>query len=108
MYWRRFAISSIPLGDSEKFDVWIRQRWTEKDELLEQYVSTGRFPSSEIFASAHPSGKGASNNGFIETKVRPKHWWEVSQIFSVLATLAVLAHLGGRIWNMILYGKAVG
>lgn len=44
MYWRRFAVSSIPLKDPADTEQWLRDRWREKDDLLEQYVSTGRFP----------------------------------------------------------------
>ncbi|RDW61901.1 putative RNA polymerase II transcription elongation factor (Ctr9) [Aspergillus mulundensis] len=46
MYWRRFAVANIPLDDQDEFDAWLRARWTEKDELLDQYFETGRFPSA--------------------------------------------------------------
>lgn len=107
MYWRRFAMSSIPLDDPEAFDLWIRERWTEKDAMLEQYVSTGRFPAHEL-----PSkGGGTLNNapgGFIETEVRTEHWWEILQIFSVLASCGLLANLGAKIWNLAFYGSLAG
>lgn len=107
MYWRRFAMSSIPLDDPEAFDLWIRERWTEKDAMLEQYVSTGRFPAHEL-----PSkGGGTLNNapgGFIETEVRTEHWWEILQIFSVLASCGLLANLGAKIWNLAFYGSLTG
>lgn len=102
-------MSSIPLDDPDRFDVWIRERWREKDDLLEQYVATGRFPAHEL-----PSldGKGGTLNnapgGFIETEVRPKHWLEFLQIFSVLGTCALLAYWGAKIWNLVNFGSMDG
>jgi len=43
MYWRRFAMSSIPLTDAKEFEQWLLDRWREKDSLLEQWYDTGRF-----------------------------------------------------------------
>jgi len=100
-------VSSIPLDDQKKFDAWMLERWREKDTLLEQYVSTGRFPSHEL-----PDGKGATINnapgGFIETEVKPKYWWEVFQIFTVLGICAFLANVGAKFWNAAFYGKMTG
>lgn len=109
MYWRRFAMSSIPLDDPEKFDEWMRERWREKDALLEQYVSTGRFPAHEL---PSPEGNGATLNnapgGFIETEVRPKHWWEILKIFTVLGICGLVANLGAKFWNLAFYGSING
>ncbi|KAF9437284.1 hypothetical protein BGZ76_001346 [Entomortierella beljakovae] len=41
---RRFAIKDIPDTEPE-FVEWIRARWTEKDELMEQFYTNGKFPS---------------------------------------------------------------
>lgn len=61
MYWRRFATKSIPMDDTKAFDIWLRERWTEKDKLIENYIRTGRFPEDK-------SG-GAGPSGYIETAV---------------------------------------
>ena len=109
MYWRRFAMSSIPLDDSNKFDEWMRERWREKDDLLEQYVSTGRFPAHEIPASEkNRFTVDNSTGGFIETEVRTKHWWEIFQIFAILATCGLLANIGAKVWNLAFYGNMTG
>ncbi|OAQ31664.1 hypothetical protein K457DRAFT_71460 [Linnemannia elongata AG-77] len=44
MHLRRFAIKEIPETEPE-FVEWVRQRWQEKDELMEEFYTTGRFPS---------------------------------------------------------------
>lgn len=85
MYFRRFALSKIPLGDEDEkvFDQWIRDRWTEKDELLEEYMCTGRFPGIVGEDGKAVEGYEATTGGmttggyFIETEMKPKHWWEV-------------------------------
>ncbi|CAG8484150.1 7683_t:CDS:2 [Funneliformis mosseae] len=39
---RRYAISEIP-EDEDKFTAWLRQRWIEKDALLEEFYAKGHF-----------------------------------------------------------------
>ncbi|RIA82640.1 acyltransferase-domain-containing protein, partial [Glomus cerebriforme] len=39
---RRYAISEIP-EDEDKFTEWLRQRWIEKDALMEEFYTKGRF-----------------------------------------------------------------
>ncbi|TEY34114.1 hypothetical protein BOTCAL_0646g00040 [Botryotinia calthae] len=97
LFWRRFKIADIPLDNPEKFEVWLRERWYEKDALMEQYMTTGRFPANV------PSEKGTVED-FIETEVRPKHWWEVFDIFTVLATTGFIANLLAKVWNVVFYG----
>ncbi|KAF9392776.1 hypothetical protein CPB97_010152 [Podila verticillata] len=44
MHLRRFAIKDIPETEPE-FVEWVRARWQEKDDLMEEFYTTGRFPS---------------------------------------------------------------
>ncbi|KAF8928187.1 hypothetical protein BGZ47_001766 [Haplosporangium gracile] len=44
MHLRRFAIKEIPETEPE-FVEWVRQRWQEKDELMEEFYTSGKFPS---------------------------------------------------------------
>lgn len=109
MYWRRFAMSSIPLDDPEKFDLWLREKWTEKDALLEQYVATGRFPESKDLGgdgSDAEASKQDSQSGFIETEVETAHWWEFLQIFMVLGAFGLVANILAKIWLVVLHGKS--
>ncbi|KAI0123985.1 acyltransferase-like protein [Xylariales sp. AK1849] len=78
-YWRRFALADMPLHDQKEFDNWLRERWYEKDALLEQYISTGRFPAN-----------GAGIKGHIETEVRTQYPWEFLKIFSMLGTFGLI------------------
>lgn len=41
---RRFAIKDIPETEPE-FVEWVRARWKEKDDLMEEFYTTGKFPS---------------------------------------------------------------
>ncbi|KAJ5466721.1 hypothetical protein N7539_009450 [Penicillium diatomitis] len=94
MHWRRFAVADIPLDDQKRFDEWLRARWAEKDELMNQYFETGRFPSAlagSIEAkSATETQKVAASTGYVESYVRLHHWTEIIQIFAVLLGLAIL------------------
>ncbi|KAF7563582.1 hypothetical protein G7046_g539 [Stylonectria norvegica] len=77
-YWRRFPIAEIPLEEQEKFDLWLRDQWYKKDALMEEYITTGRFP-------AMAGGKV----DFIETSCRTRRPWEILQIFSIVATVGL-------------------
>ncbi|KAJ0423405.1 hypothetical protein BJY00DRAFT_299631 [Aspergillus carlsbadensis] len=92
MYWRRFAVADIPLDDQKDFDVWLNARWTEKDELLEQYFETGRFPSE--LAGSIEVGDGdavqlnAAESGYAEASVRLAHWTEIGRIFRLATSFS--------------------
>lgn len=108
MYWRRFALASIPLEDPERFDTWVRERWLEKELLLEQYVQNGRFPADEGYnyeSDAEENGQAVSTviqgAGFIETEVKLAHWNEVGQIFVFLAAWALIASIIAKIWKIM-------
>lgn len=38
--------ADIPEDEREAFDVWLRNRWTEKDQLMQRFHDTGSFSSS--------------------------------------------------------------
>lgn len=95
-YWRRFRLDDIPLDDPKEFDVWLRERWYEKDAFMEQYIATGRFPPSP----AHAVTKGQAP--YLETKVRTRYWFEFLQIFSVLGAFALVTNFLLKSWNRFL------
>jgi lysocardiolipin and lysophospholipid acyltransferase len=112
MYWRRFAVSSIPLDDAKEFDAWMLKTWREKDDLMEQYVATGRFPPS---ANLLDNSKGVdgkplmgSSNGFIETTVKTKYWWEWTKIFLVLVTWGLVANILAKMYYLVVYRSLGG
>lgn len=89
MYWRRFKISTIPLDDVNKFDIWLHARWAEKDALMEQYMHTRRFPADEG-VSRTPDGETRRGAGYIETHVKPYKWYEILQVFAPIATFVMV------------------
>ncbi|CAK7271065.1 hypothetical protein SEPCBS57363_004424 [Sporothrix epigloea] len=82
-HWRRFPVAGIPLETPEAFDQWMRDRWYEKDAIMEQYMSAGRLPAT-------PNAKGDDQPEYIETEVRTRYPWEMLQIFSVVGTCWLL------------------
>ncbi|KAL2756965.1 hypothetical protein ACRALDRAFT_2026913 [Sodiomyces alcalophilus JCM 7366] len=89
-HWRRFRVDEIPLEDQAEFDLWLRERWYEKDALMETYLSTGRFP---------PLENGNAADDYIETEVRTKHWYEFTQIFVVVGTFGLVARSLLNAWS---------
>ncbi len=93
----------MPLDDHNKFELWLRERWYEKDAFMEQYLVTGSFPASK--AATNGNKKASGDEEFIETEVKLAHWWEVGNIFLVLATFGLLANILARVWNVVWYGR---
>ena len=83
-------MSSIPLSDAKEFEHWLLDRWREKDDLLEQWYETGRFPADAGSAAAD---EGISKAGFIETEMTLNSWLEIGQIFVVLAAAALVVNV---------------
>lgn len=104
MYWRRFATKDIPLDDSEKFEHWLKERWYEKDALMEQYLTTGRFPRN-VAATNGASKNEVLKDDYIETEVKLSHWWEILNLFTVLGIVALIANLGAKAWNELFDGR---
>ncbi|KAL8694913.1 MAG: hypothetical protein Q9218_000484 [Villophora microphyllina] len=92
MYWRRFHVSSIPVDNDKAFDDWLRARWIEKDQLLEHYQKTGRFPA-DTGVSKLPSGRKQRGAGYIETEIKPNKWYEYLQVFAPVGLLALVLYM---------------
>ena len=108
-------MSSIPINDPHKFELWLRNQWDEKEQLLEYFAQNGRFPADDGHDSeGEPAINGNSGAqvlkgaGFIETEVKLAHWYEVGQIFVVLATFALVFNVLAKLWNTVLYGSLAG
>ena len=92
MYWRRFPISSIPLDNTKAFDLWLRARWTEKDNLIEEYLRTGRFPADKG-VSKTSDGKTRRGAGYITTEIKPTNWYEFLQVFAPVGLFALVLYM---------------
>lgn len=89
IYWRRFAISSIPLQDHDIFEKWLTARWREKDYLLEMWHRNGHFPA-DVGVDKLANGLIRRGCGRIETQIRPSQWYEFLQIFAPMGVLALV------------------
>lgn len=95
LYWRRFAIAEIPLDDQESFRKWIEARWREKDAMLDQYKTTGRFP-------ADTDAKDTKTPAYIETDVRLNSWMELLQPYIVPVTVFLIFNIVRRFWKQFM------
>ena len=92
MYWRRFRIRNIPLDDPKKFELWLRQRWIEKDKFIEDYLHTGRFPADKG-SSKDSKGQNITGAGHIEAEIKPKYWYEFLQVFAPIGLFALVLYM---------------
>jgi lysocardiolipin and lysophospholipid acyltransferase len=100
MYWRRFAIADIPVDEDAKvFEAWLRQKWDEKDQLLEQYQQTGRFPADDGNADvAKADGStetkiGREGHQYIETGIKNKYLLEFMVVYVPLIVCLSIAYV---------------
>ena len=92
MFWRRFAVSKIPMDDPKAFEIWLRNRWIEKDRLIEYYYLTGKFPADAGVDKA-PNGKTRRGAGYIETEIKAFHWYEFLQVFAPIGLFALVLYV---------------
>jgi 1-acyl-sn-glycerol-3-phosphate acyltransferase len=96
MHFRRFKISTIPIDNDKAFEVWLRNRWREKDYLLEHFVQFKRFPDDERWmitqrgTGTNPSSCPAK---FIETEIKSNNMEEFLSIFAPLTSVSMLLSL---------------
>ena len=95
MYWRKFAVSSIPIDDPKAFEAWILERWREKDDIMEQFLQTGRMPPN----GAGPNETKATTDKvpFLETEVKLAGAAELLQMY--LPSIAICLALFGM-WSL--------
>lgn len=94
MHWRRFAIKDIPYNDSEAMHEWILQRWREKDELIEAWFKTGKFPADPQAVEIEGAPRDKEfKTAYINTEVRPRSPVEFLQMFVPVLTAALLGRI---------------
>ncbi|OAG11441.1 acyltransferase-domain-containing protein [Paraphaeosphaeria sporulosa] len=94
MHWRRFHISTIPIHNTKAFEVWLRNRWREKDYMLEYFQRHTRFPAEEFWKDHLDVGDRSSQSDKqtirtrprpavqIETEVKSANWNDFVKIFA--------------------------
>ncbi|CAI6335057.1 unnamed protein product [Periconia digitata] len=97
MHWRRFHIDSIPIGNAKAFEVWLRNRWREKDYMLEYFQRHTRFPAEEFWKDHLDMGDRSSQSQSIrsvprpaitiETEVKSGSWNEFVKIFAPITSV---------------------
>ncbi|THV72130.1 acyltransferase-domain-containing protein [Aureobasidium pullulans] len=113
MYWRRYKISEIPIDNDEAFGRWLKNRWTEKDYLLEHFYRHGSFPAGcpikamqaeaalQKLANGNSSGEKKKvikpvnkTAKFITTEVKAGGWEEFLAIFAPITAAATALSSG--------------
>ncbi|KAF1942497.1 acyltransferase-domain-containing protein [Clathrospora elynae] len=106
MHWRRFHLDSIPIENTKAFEVWLRNRWREKDYMLEYFNRNNRFPAEDFWKnhldmdtkseSSSNKGNGNGNKSIrtvarpavqIETEVKSGNWNEFVKIFAPITSV---------------------
>ncbi|KAF1949273.1 acyltransferase-domain-containing protein [Byssothecium circinans] len=97
MHWRRFHIDSIPISNARAFEVWLRNRWREKDYMLEYFNRHTRFPAEEFWKEHLDMGDRSSQSQSIrsvprpaitiETEVKSGSWNEFVKIFAPITSV---------------------
>ncbi|KAK5167364.1 uncharacterized protein LTR77_007063 [Saxophila tyrrhenica] len=90
MHWRRFAIKDIPFNDHDAMYEWILQRWREKDELIGEFMRTGKFPAD---AEGVTDEGGKEEQRYINTEVKPRSPLEFLAMFTPVLGAALVGRV---------------
>lgn len=99
MHYRRFPITQVPVHDSEALTKWLYDRWAEKEDLLDIFYRTGRFPGR-----LHQGGGGGTDgeskgSGLAPLRTAPLRvdfnivWIVIVHAFFIMSTLFHVAVL---------------
>lgn len=118
MHWRRFHISDIPIQNTKAFEVWLRNRWREKDYMLEYFQRHTRFPAEDFWKDHLDMGDRSSQGSQslrsvprpavqIETQVKSGNWNEFVKIFAPISSvlMALTVAYGANPADIIPGGK---
>ncbi|USP75275.1 acyltransferase-domain-containing protein [Curvularia clavata] len=102
MHWRRFRLADIPYENTHAFEVWLRNRWREKDYMLEYFNRNNRFPAEDFWKNhldMDARSESSRSNGNktirtvprpavqIETEVKSGNWNEFVKIFAPITSI---------------------
>ncbi len=87
MHWRRFKVADIPVDDPDAVQKWVLDRWREKDELLDVFYASGRFPADRRAVTVEQGGAAE----YVQTEVKPKRRIESLQMYVPVAAAALVA-----------------
>lgn len=93
MHWRRFKISDLPLDDKDAFYEWIVARWREKDELMEVFAKTGKFPADSAAVKFERDSSNALKTPYINTSVQLRNPVEFISIFMPVAAATMVGRV---------------
>lgn len=102
MHWRRFAVKDIPIDDKDAMHEWTLARWKEKDELLDKFLETGKFPASVEAVSIENGPDDEFKTPYINTEVKPRSPIEFLQIFAPVSAAGLLARIMVQVANRLL------
>lgn len=105
MHWRRYKVSALPTNDRDAMAAWVLQRWREKDDLLETFYNTGKFPAETeaVGIEGAPKEKGWKTP-YINTEVKARSPLEFVQMFMPVAAAAMVGRVLVQIVDR-LFGK---
>ena len=97
MHWRRFHYDTIPIDNGKAFEVWLRNRWREKDYMLEYFNRNNRFPAEDFWKDHLDMGERSTGSQSIrtvprpaitiETEVKSGNWNEFVKIFAPITSI---------------------
>lgn len=104
MHWRRLKIKDLPLDDHDQFAEWLFGQWRIKDELLEGFYKTGKFPADKSAVYIEGGPTDSFKTPYINTEVRPRNPMEFLQIFVPVSAAFLVGRSLIQIVNRVLPG----
>jgi len=106
LHWRRYRIADLPVDDHDLMYEWTMQRWREKDDLMEAFNKTGKFPADveAVHIDGAPQEK-EWKTPYINTEVKPRMPFEFLQMFAPVTAAALLGRVVVQVFDRV-FGTA--
>lgn len=93
---RRYRVADIP-ADEDAFAEWLRQIWIEKDAMMAEFYSRGRFPIGGVIGLEQTSP--LEKEGRVQLPVRLNSLLDLTQIWFYLIPHMLIVHLAMNLYS---------
>lgn len=101
MHYRRYAITDVPYNSMESLRDWVYTRWTEKEELLNEFYCTEKFPHLPKSQRIKEESTDSLPKAGIPRRITMSEWQIVFLHVFFISSSVFHCYLLRKMWNFI-------
>lgn len=98
LHYRRYSIEDVPFQSMEVLRDWVYDRWTEKEQLLNEYYSTGEFP---LVPKGQQIDKESTDSSPRAQLITMSEWWIAFLHIFFVSSSVLHCYLLCKMWHFV-------